>query len=115
MDEISCLKYIFKDLQISESKEVVIQFNGNIYSFGTEKESINGFKSIYDYILAKESSSEMKKNESSKEIESSNIEIAKITEEQFLEWKRMHQKQKKKEELTGKIIWKQMNSEDIYE
>ena len=62
---------------------------------------MKGYKSAYDYVLQKESSSESKKNEISKEIDSSYAEIQRIIETQFLEWQKTHKKQSKNNEITG--------------
>jgi len=112
MDEKTALKYIFKDFQILDTNAINITFNGNTYTFSSDME---GYKSAYDYVLQKESNSESKKNEISKEIDSSYTEIQKITEAQFLEWQKAHKRQNKTSEITGATIWKMQKSEDVYD
>lgn len=112
MDEKTVLKYIFKDFQILDNNAIKITFNGNTY---TTSSDMKGYTSAYDYILQKESNSESKKNEISKEIDSSYTEVQRITEAQFLEWQKTHKRQSKTSEVTGATIWKMQKSEDVYD
>lgn len=116
MNEISALKYIFKEVRENNENEIEIMYNDKKYIINNMIRSLPDYMNVYDYIMKEEAKSVRITNEKSKEIATDYVEVVKITEEQFYEWLESKKKLKEKENLnTGKNIWMSLKDKDVYE
>lgn len=117
MDEISAIKYIFKNVEEDTDNGIVkIEYNGRIFTINCDSKKLTNYKNIYDYVLREEARVVEINNEKGAEIEADFTEVIKITDEQFFEWLDTHRKYKSKDEQnSGKSIWMSLKGNDAYE
>lgn len=104
MDESSALKHIFKN-EYNEATGTVL-FSGTKYT----REEAEG--DLYSFILKNILSQPVKQEERTREIDAEMVEVYKITEEQFLEWKKKRSVSEKSGSLTGKEMWESRRMEE---
>jgi hypothetical protein len=102
MDEIEALKYIFKQQFNEETKAVI--FNSKTYSYTDYVRDSQHSKTFFSYILQNEETVESSVNVKP-QIDAQVVEVEKITEEQFKEWKLRRKSEVVDDKMTGKAIW----------
>ncbi|ELA42528.1 uncharacterized protein VICG_00280 [Vittaforma corneae ATCC 50505] len=109
-EESVALKYIFKSNYDERSN--IVTFNGREYSYN----DIFDDGDLYIYIYKCEMTKPRIIQEETREIDAEMDEIQKITEEQFLEWKKFRKYENKTQRsLTGKDIWESKKLEEPIE
>lgn len=116
MDEISALRFIFKDLNVKDNGELEIHFNNKTYNIDSLVRSEKDFLNPFDYVLRKESEIQVTKKEVTKEVSANNVESKRITETQFMDWlSKINSKKEKKSVVTGRMYWETTQCSEIDE
>lgn len=110
MDQLSALKYIFKQYLYESNGMIVIKYQNNEYEINPENLEIMNprfqYIDVYDYILKDSKSIKSTNAESTGEIAYTIEDVQKMTEEQFFEWKRgFVEEQEDDIRPTGRQIW----------
>lgn len=113
MDEVSVLKYIFRG-EFREDTGIVT-FNNRKYNYNEflENSAIEG--TFFSFIYRKEEEVTEHKTEYTPQIDANMIDVQKITEEQFYEWKKSQVIKEGNGKVTGKMIWMEKKREGIQE
>lgn len=115
MDEVSALRYIFKE-SMEEGGKIKITFNNSVYETTPEVARAEGYRDVYNYILSKEASCSPPKTECTPEVESSHVDIERITEEQFSDWVKSNKRPRERSlGLSGRSMWRARDAEDSCE
>lgn len=115
MNEENALMLIFKNGYDKYNKTVT--FNAKTYSYAdyTEAAKDQVYTNFYAYIFRNAETAKKTEEESRAVFDTGTVEVEKITEEQFLNWKESRKRKVEKKAQTGKEIWKTRKTEEPIE
>ena len=113
MDESSALKFIFRDS--FNEKTGIVHFNNKIHSYSEFLQQKKENNTFFGFILQREEEIIENRQEIRPEIDVNMAETTKITEEQFLEWKKNRRIFKKQTKVTGREIWLEQKRRGVSE
>lgn len=109
MDEISALRYIFKESLVENKKNFTIEYASVLFNIDKLSMKIldpnHEYTDVYNYILTTNFSKKIDDEKTIVDIEDI-PEVNRITEEQFMKWCEQRSNfNKEVEGLSGKQIW----------